>query len=94
MLLRVMRVPGLIRAEHALLVGQQVTDLAQRASSVTAVGGPGCDVVPGVERVGVSRAQHALTVGRKLPVQAQPASHVAASSGAGGDVAPGSSVLG
>ena len=40
MLLRVARVSGVVRAEHPLLVGQQLPEQAQRTRRVTALAGP------------------------------------------------------
>jgi len=47
-----------VRAEHPLPVGQQLPEQAQRPRRVAAAAGPGRDVVPGGEGVGVVRAEH------------------------------------
>ena len=76
------------------MVGQQLPEQAQRARRVTALAGPGRDVAPGGEGVGVVRAEHPLLVGQQLPEQAQRARRVTALAGPGRDVAPGGEGVG
>ena len=79
----------MVGAEDALLVGQQLLEQAQGLAGIPAVAGPGSDVVPGGERVGVVGAEDALLVGQQLLEQAQGLAGIPAVAGILGDVVPG-----
>ena len=62
---------GMVGAEHALLVGQQLLEQPQRLARLAGLPGPGGDVVAGRERVGMVGAEHPLLVGQQLLEQPQ-----------------------
>ena len=72
----------MVRAQHPLLIGQQLPEQPQRLAGITALPGERRDVAPGGEGVGMVRAQHPLLIGQQLPEQPERLAGITALPGA------------